>query len=251
MNNQNNLSFGRYLKKIRTEKGISLDAVSAETRIAVGNLIIIENEDHNRLPENVFVKGFLRAYAKAIGADGEEAIRLYLSSAQDYEKKTRYEKDLTETGSKFWSRFLLALGALFGMIVLTTGVVSKLEEQHASQAESIHSEKAIVKNDIAVEKQANVSESLRENTRHTPEKLLLDVRAVEKTWMKIQVDEQVPREYSLKPGERLALEAIAEIRLHIGNAGGVRLKLNDKPVTIRGKSGQVVKVHLPGDSRTE
>ena len=45
-----------------------------ETRIRRDALIHIEEEDHEKLPDIVFVKGFLRAYAKAIGADGDEAV---------------------------------------------------------------------------------------------------------------------------------------------------------------------------------
>ena len=72
-------SFGRYLQAIRLEKKISLEKVSAQTRIGIGNLLLIEQEDHERLPAAVFVKGFLRSYADVIGADGDEAIRRYES----------------------------------------------------------------------------------------------------------------------------------------------------------------------------
>ena len=63
-NSKNYLSFGRYLKNIRLEKGLHLDMISKETRIGLHNLALIESEDHKNLPAEVFVKGFLRAYAK-------------------------------------------------------------------------------------------------------------------------------------------------------------------------------------------
>ncbi|MGD8365135.1 MAG: helix-turn-helix transcriptional regulator, partial [Desulfobacterales bacterium] len=58
---QTALSFGRYLQSIRVEKGISLKAVSQETRIRLETLHFIEGEDHQHLPDEVYVKGFLRA----------------------------------------------------------------------------------------------------------------------------------------------------------------------------------------------
>ena len=70
-----------------------------------------------------------------------------------------------------------------------------------------------------------------------PEKLLLGVVAVEDTWMKVVIDDRASREYSLKPGESLALEATSTLNLLIGNAGGVQLKLNGKPLDKTGKSG--------------
>ncbi|NNK84858.1 MAG: helix-turn-helix domain-containing protein, partial [Desulfobacterales bacterium] len=62
------LSFGRYLQDIRLSKGISLETVAEETRIRIDNLLLIEGENHDKLPDEVFVKGFVRAFAKAIGA---------------------------------------------------------------------------------------------------------------------------------------------------------------------------------------
>ena len=70
-------SFGYYLQSIRLDKNITLESVAEETRIAISNLTLIEKEDIASLPDAVFVKGFLRSYAQAIGADPNEAVRLY------------------------------------------------------------------------------------------------------------------------------------------------------------------------------
>ncbi len=51
----------------------------------------IENEELYNLPEEVFVKGFLRAYAKVVGADGDEAVKLYLSSLYSEIRKEKSE----------------------------------------------------------------------------------------------------------------------------------------------------------------
>ena len=65
-------SFGRYLQSIRLKKKISLEKISEETRIAINTLQLIEKEALEALPDEVFVKGFLRSYARAIGADVEQ-----------------------------------------------------------------------------------------------------------------------------------------------------------------------------------
>ncbi|MFC1489532.1 helix-turn-helix domain-containing protein, partial [Thermodesulfobacteriota bacterium] len=79
---KNSLSIGRYLKTIRREKGISLKEVSRKTKIGVDTLLLIEKEDHEGLPGEVFVKGFLRAYAKAVGVDDDVVIQRYLSDCR-------------------------------------------------------------------------------------------------------------------------------------------------------------------------
>ena len=276
-NNKNNLSFGRYLKNIRLDKGISLQKVSEETRIGIGNLQLIDSEDHEGLPADVFIKGFLRAYAKTIGADGDEAIRLYLASLQDFRETARFESDLAETNSRFWPRLLFSLGALLCFIFMATVAVfffekpddsvpkpisTKMSTEKKSQSASkepkapelnnkpykqapLSAKTIIDKSDPDPLKGGKATKPEGEPFGQIPEKLLLKVAAVENTWIKVIIDDRVSREYSLKPGESLALEAISGLSLLIGNAGGVQLKLNGKPLKVMGKSGQVVTVRLP------
>lgn len=130
------LSFGRYLQSIRIEKGIRLADVSMETRIRPETLIQIEEEDHERLPDIVFVKGFLRAYAKFIGADGDEAVRRYISRLEVMQRITTSELDLKRSGGVFWRRFLLSIGALLCLIVATLYAVSMWRDKQAQTEES-------------------------------------------------------------------------------------------------------------------
>jgi hypothetical protein len=75
--------------------------------------------------------------------------------------------------------------------------------------------------------------------------LALAVLAGEETWLKVISDNQRPVEYLLKPGEKVTLEARRGFNLLIGNAAGLRLTLNGRPVRVPGKSGQVVTLQLP------
>jgi hypothetical protein len=75
--------------------------------------------------------------------------------------------------------------------------------------------------------------------------LKLKVVAVETTWLKIIVDGQRARSYNLKPEERLELEGNHNFNLMIGNASGLNIYLNDRPVKIFGSSGQVVSLKIP------
>jgi len=77
------------------------------------------------------------------------------------------------------------------------------------------------------------------------DKLLLKVTALEDTWLKVIIDEKDSTEYSLSSGDNLELEAHSGYNLLIGNSGGLKITLNDKPVPIPGKSGEVVTIHLP------
>ena len=76
-------------------------------------------------------------------------------------------------------------------------------------------------------------------------KYVLTISAREGSWVKVVADLGAPAEYELKAGDRLRLEAQTKFNLLIGNAGGVALVLNDKPVPVPGKRGEIVNLHLP------
>lgn len=71
--------FGDKFRKAREKKDISLDAVSNVTKISARMLQAIEEERFDVLPGGVFNKGFIRAYAKHLGLNDEEAITDYLA----------------------------------------------------------------------------------------------------------------------------------------------------------------------------
>ena len=74
-------SVGAYLRGLREQQGLSIDELSRATRVLHHYLEALESDDMASLPAPVFTKGFIRAYCQAIGADPEEALKLYDRSA--------------------------------------------------------------------------------------------------------------------------------------------------------------------------
>jgi cytoskeletal protein RodZ len=71
-------AFGNKFRKAREKKNLSLDDVSNVTKIGSRMLQAIEEERFDQLPGGVFNKGFIRAYAKHLGLNDEEAVNDYL-----------------------------------------------------------------------------------------------------------------------------------------------------------------------------
>ena len=110
------LSFGRYLQTIRQENKISLEQVSQQTRIGLGNLLLIEQENHEQLPAQVYVKGFLRSYAKAVGADDDEVIRRYESCLDVVQKISDSESASKGIARGIWWKLSISLVLFIGII---------------------------------------------------------------------------------------------------------------------------------------
>jgi transcriptional regulator with XRE-family HTH domain len=62
---------GSTLREARTRRGLTLRDAHDATRIRSNHLAALEDERFDELPEEVYVKGFLRAYADYLGLDGE------------------------------------------------------------------------------------------------------------------------------------------------------------------------------------
>jgi len=65
---------GQYLRAIREHRGLSLAQVAAETRVRRLYLNALEEGDHAPLPSRPFAVGYVRAYARALGVDGDELV---------------------------------------------------------------------------------------------------------------------------------------------------------------------------------
>jgi len=237
-------SFGRYLQSIRMEKKISLGKVSAETRIAVQTLKLIEKEDLEALPAEVFVRGFLRAFARAVGADAGEAVRLYDARLKLEIKLSGAGRLAAGSALRHWRNLVLSVIAWLGVIVLTLYGFSYFQDRmRLSEKPEMHALND--KSGDTPTQEAQGSNAPKGSPTNQSEKLILTVSAVEDLWIKVIIDNQAPNEYNLRAGENLELEASQGYNLLIGNAGGCELKLNGQPVSISGRIGEIVSLQLP------
>lgn len=70
-------AFGEQLRRAREARGITLEAVSERTRIALHHVEALERSDLAALPAGPFGKGYVRACAKLLGIDPEPILEAY------------------------------------------------------------------------------------------------------------------------------------------------------------------------------
>jgi cytoskeleton protein RodZ len=87
--NAKGATFGARLKRERERRSISLDEVSAATKISLRMLRALEEEKFEQLPGGIFNKGFVRAYARHLGIDEEQAVADYLEAAGENAPKAQ------------------------------------------------------------------------------------------------------------------------------------------------------------------
>jgi cytoskeletal protein RodZ len=74
---------GALLRSERENRGLSHEQLAQITRLRKRFLEALENEEWENLPPSVFVKGFIRSYAKALGLDEGKLLDLYKSTVPD------------------------------------------------------------------------------------------------------------------------------------------------------------------------
>jgi transcriptional regulator with XRE-family HTH domain len=70
-------TLGERLREIREKAGVSIDEIAKVTKINKKYLKLIEADDYERLPSDVYVKGFLRGYSNFLGLESKDVLKIY------------------------------------------------------------------------------------------------------------------------------------------------------------------------------
>ncbi len=73
---------GARLRRARLHRGIEIDQVAAITKINPSYLKFLEEDSYGDLPAAVYVRGFVTAYARAIGLDGPRVAASYIAQME-------------------------------------------------------------------------------------------------------------------------------------------------------------------------
>ncbi|MDT3777073.1 DUF4115 domain-containing protein [Nitrospira sp. MA-1] len=85
-------TLGGLFRQTRERQRLSLEQIASKTRIQQRHLQAIEEEDFASLPAKVFVKGFVRSYARSLGLDEDNALQLFLTTSSDFYDRTQEEQ---------------------------------------------------------------------------------------------------------------------------------------------------------------
>jgi transcriptional regulator with XRE-family HTH domain len=67
-------AFGPNLRRIRVQRGISLDQIAAATKVSHDLWSGLERNDFSRWPTGIYARAYVRAYALQVGVDAETAV---------------------------------------------------------------------------------------------------------------------------------------------------------------------------------
>jgi cytoskeleton protein RodZ len=83
------------------------------------------------------------------------------------------------------------------------------------------------------------------NAAQVGSKHQFSVEASQKTWIQVTTDDKNTQNAMLEPGDKREWEAGNTMKIVVGNAGGIRMKWDGRPVEVPAKSGSVLRFSLP------
>jgi hypothetical protein len=245
------MDLGTDLRTARERAGVSLSELASRTRIPQRSLRAIEENDFDAVPSGIFVRSFIRNYAREVGVDPAEAVAQYRAMTEpalehddapsndvvDERIPSRsFAPDLSESRPG-WGYALIAAALLIGLIS-----VNRYSSQNQSET-------------VAPDQSAgsNASTGADIPVATTGGSIQMQMRAQGPCWVKAVVDGQVAFARLMQPGETETLTGQRDITLRVGDPGALSYSINGRsgqplgtprePVTVRfDTSGRATRV---------
>ncbi len=264
------------LKASREARGFSLNDVFCATRVSLVNLEALESWDFDRLPPPVYTRNFIRKYAQAIGVDEKPILNRYeihLENSKPPSEETEIKKSSPNSRRYFFLFGTLIIAIIAGILIYTLDLhnpfsglflpaqsvesnpatavapAPPLEPPTMSQTNPLPESPTIITTTTAAKMAVPATDepvTLPLSKNATKKALHLIIEAKELTWARITEDHHAPSQVLLKPGDRIERRASDFFLLDVGNAGGIDLIFQGKPMESIGKRGQVIHIRLPG-----
>jgi cytoskeleton protein RodZ len=271
-------SFGENLRREREMRGVTLQEISAATKISVRFLLALEDEAFAKLPGGIFTRSFIRAYAKYLGLDEEHVLAEYQLVAQarpdvDLTRLTvsnpEARRDTSRTPILTLVLAIVLVGGGYGIFrysrraltrsasVPTPAQVSPVAPAGEVSAPAPAPESAPPLGErstatspspgapaVATSPASASSEPTTPGISEAEGGLVLQVAATEHAWVAVDVDGKTVLQRVLNPSEIQTLKAKESFDVTTGNAQGIILTLNGETLKPLGQRGEVKSIHL-------
>ncbi len=266
-------SLGQKLRQERERLGIPLADIARETRISARYLEAIETEDTRTLPQDFFYRSFVRQYAEYLGISADEItnnLRRELTPVEPVAETTApaaptqrplpaVVQNLVLPATPARDESAPAMAAIFEeartskrwmalAALLLVGSVSYLATRRGGDTPTAVPavEQARVDSTPVTPAANSVKPAANEPSTTVVQatnlgsgRLQIVISAREQTWIKLVADGKNIYMGLIEPGQSQAIQNASHAELLTGNAGGIEVKQNGKPLPGLGSSGEV------------
>jgi cytoskeletal protein RodZ len=230
-------SFGENLRRERELRGVSLRDMADATKISLRFLEALEKGRIDQVPGGLFARAFVRQYAKFLGLDAEKIVAEFLF---EQGQSGLPEREPPPPPARFGvpRGVLLFLAVALAGGVLTWKRLGTAREQEAALAPPTTSPAVIQPTDRVYPPPPSLGAPAAVAIA-TKDGITLSLTAQADCWVLAEADGETVLNRVLASGESQTFEAHGQIVLSVGNAGGLLLKVNDRPGVPLGRNGEV------------
>jgi cytoskeletal protein RodZ len=230
-------TLGQELKREREARRVTLQDITRITKIQINYLIALEEDRLDILPGEFFIKGTIRAYAKCIGLDENQALNLYLQAGHHqtpvvHPPKKRRTTDITPARWKKLSLFIF-----LPLLVAAVLVLTKPWDQSASPKRKHSSSSGRATSPAAAKAEIQPGVMVQPQPPAEAKNLSLHLSFQEEVWVRVLADGQLLEEGLLQPGEQRTFTALDKFEMRLGKPGVVDLSINGRKAKPLGSSG--------------
>jgi len=268
-------TFGESLKRERELRSVTLEEISAATRIATRFLKAIENEEWDQLPGGVFNRGFVRAVARYLGLDEENTVAEYTLAVGDRPSVPVWTgSPPVVTPEQPWLAWIIAAvvvlallgGGWFGARRLLAwraarraAAVSVASSSASTGAPQQTADAPAPANNVTPASGAQdatsvapgaATDSVSATAPISPanDVMELKIQAGKRTKVTIVADNDMVFDGTMKAGENHFFSAADHFQVTAKDAGVLHIELNGKTLAPIGPAGHAGKVTLTRDS---
>lgn len=238
---------GSHLRQMREKQSMTLEQVGDKTRIQVRLLKAIEEGKREILPEPVYIQGFIKRYADALGLNGVEFSDTFPTAPifQMIKPTWRYLPSPQLRPIHLYLIYVfLVIGAVNGLSYVVNRPaleVSKGESNQRSPSQPLN--KANAASTDSIEKLGPFTPALfSNNTSQTGKPVRVGVTVKTPSWIRVVVDGKTQFEGLLPEGTQRTWVAQETLIVKAGNAGGILVAFNDEKAKKLGAPGKVREV---------
>lgn len=250
----NEKTVGTILKEAREAKGYSLADVERETSIRSRYLEAVENDEYDKTPGEVFVKGIIRNYGNFLGLDGMELVTQYKASAAGVAAEAARSKGIREV-EKVRLNIQLKdkrdIGSGTGkfempklpMKQIAAGVacLAVLAAGYFAIPAAIDYAKNLPKDEPKQVEQAKPESKPAAVT----DKVTVELEAEGSCWLEATADGKEVFAGMMQVKDKKSFEAKEKLVIKYGNIGAMKIKVNGESVDLKGEHGVAVKTYTP------
>jgi cytoskeleton protein RodZ len=238
------------LRAAREARGISLEEIAQKTMINIDVLRALEAGNTSSLPAT-YIRAFIREYAEHVGLDPQELVQRYSSVdgrpqpsvIPKQEEPPPAEPARPEGPSTpWWKHRVFRATLITAAAILVVAVISYLDNISAPpKVKELPFGMSVRDNERRLTPADSVPAERRVMAESPGDSLVLKALAIDSVWVQMVVDGLPPVDYLFPPNASKQWKAKDRFAVTLGNAGGIRFRLNTRDLGALGKSGSVLR----------